>query len=460
MHYLSISPRRVRSIYSYVFLLLLCSTSLLAQNPNGNNLGRWISIRSNATIFNAGAQEYDFKYISQETSNLSFKPLESVKENLGFTDDNYWIKFNLENSSNQTQSYYLETGRPITDIVNLYLVDHDGAVRRQYSGDKIPFAEKTVLHRKSVFDIQLKPKEKVEAFIHLKSDGEVLMLPLRLYPKDTFFYLTYKEQVFYGFFYGILILAFIIYLFFYFALNDKTYIYYGLYALFIATLEFSLDGFFHEYITPGGGWFSDKAVLISAFLSLIFFNKYGRKFLSIAIHNRFLNFTNNLWNALLLISLVLLLLVPKLLAILYPIANLLGMLVILQMLVSMVYLKYKKIVVDGWFMIGITFLVLGFIVFILNNFNVLESSFFSNSSAKLGIGLEIIFLSISMSNRIRNLRMENERNQLLALQRSEDMNEIKSSLLSNISHELRTPLNLIMGMTSSLQNDVERYRIK
>ena len=444
-------------------IIFLFSASSLAQNPN--NLGESTSIRSSATIFNAGEQEYNFESIRNDANKLPFIPLQEVKKNLGFTASNYWIKFNLENSSDQAKSYYLETGRPITDVANLYLIDSNGNVITQFSGDKIPFAKKTVLHRKSVFDIQLKAKEKTEAYIHLKSDGEVLMLPLRLYPKDTFLYLTYKEQVFYGFFYGILILAFIIYLFFYFALDDKAYIYYGLYALFIATLEFSLDGFFHEYITPEGGWLSDRAVLISAFLSLIFFNRYGREFLSIANHSRFLSLTNNLWNVLLISSLALLLLVPGPLAILYPIANLLGMLVIVQMLVSIGFLMNKKVVVDGWFMVGITFLVLGFIVFILNNFNVLESSFFSNSSAKLGIGLEIIFLSISMSNRIRNLRMENEKNQLLALQRSEDMNEIKSSLLSNISHELRTPLNLIMGMTSSLQNDVsdtelnEKYKL-
>jgi CheY-like chemotaxis protein len=51
--------------------------------------------------------------------------------------------------------------------------------------------------------------------------------------------------------------------------------------------------------------------------------------------------------------------------------------------------------------------------------------------------------------------MENEKNQMLALQRAEDMNQIKSSFLSNISHELRTPLNLIMGVATSLQQNKE-----
>ncbi|GMN11472.1 hybrid sensor histidine kinase/response regulator [Croceitalea sp. MTPC9] len=434
-------------------IIFLVPYSIEAQSHDKVNFKESISIRSNASILSAGTQEYDFETINKKSKELPFVPLLEIKENLGFTDGNYWIKFNLENSAPQAKNYYLETGRPITDIANLYLVRANGQVSNQYSGDKIPFGEKTVLHRKSIFNINLGANEKVEAFIHLKSDGEVLMLPLRLYEKDTFLYLTYKEQVFYGFFYGILILAFIIYLFFYFALNDRAFIYYGLYAFFIATLQFTLDGFFHQYITPQGGWLSDRSVLIAALLSLTFFNKYGKQFLAIASHGKFLLITNNLFNILLLASLALLVCLPNALKVLYPIANVLGMLVIAQMIASIGFLKVKRVPVDGWFMIGISFLVLGFIVFILNNFNLVENSFLTDNGAKFGIGLEIIFLSISMSNRIRNLRMENEKNQLLALQRSEDMNQIKSSLLSNISHELRTPLNLIMGMTSSLQND-------
>ena len=130
------------------------------------------------------------------------------------------------------------------------------------------------------------------------------------------------------------------------------------------------------------------------------------------------------------------------------------------MITSLIALKLKKEKIDPYFVIGISFLVSGFVVFILNNFNTIENSFFTSNGTKFGIGLEIIFLSISMSNRIRDLRMQNEKNQLLALQRAEDMNEIKSSFLSNISHELRTPLNLIMGVATSLQENKEEDNLE
>lgn len=411
-----------------------------------------VSLRSKASVLLAGQNDFQFDEI-RNNPNLTFVPLITLKENLGFSNDNYWFTFPLENHSSKPVHYYLETARPITDVVDLYLVKENGTVTQQVNGDGIPFAEKTVQHRKSIFDIQIDPHQKMEAFIHIKSDGEVVMLPLNLYEKEQFFNLTYKEQVFYGFFYGILISACIIYLFFFFALKDRAFIYYGLYVLFIALMQFSLDGFFHQYFTPQGGWFSDRAVLLTAFISLFFFGKYGDKFLNLRENSKFLHIAGKVLGIGIVIGLLVLVAVPPLFQYCYPLANGIGILVLLHMIASLVVMKSKKMKVDPYFVVGISFLVFGFVVFILNNFNTIENSFFTNNGAKFGIGFEIIFLSISMSNRIRGLRMENEKNQLLALQRAEDMNEIKSSFLSNISHELRTPLNLIMGVANSLQQN-------
>ncbi|WP_332910640.1 sensor histidine kinase [Algoriphagus boritolerans] len=65
-----------------------------------------------------------------------------------------------------------------------------------------------------------------------------------------------------------------------------------------------------------------------------------------------------------------------------------------------------------------------------------------------------------MANRIRILRNEKEKAQGLALQRSEESNEIKSFFLANMSHELRTPLNAILGLSQSIMKEISDERIK
>jgi signal transduction histidine kinase/ActR/RegA family two-component response regulator len=445
--------RTTLNILSASAFLLFVVPAVQGQLVISENLENPVSLRPHAELFIAGQKSYSLQEISNLSHTGTFKPMTEFEENLGFSEAHFWIRFYLTNRTAETVNYYLETGRPITDQVSLYLKNGSGKIGLQKSGDAIPFNEKSISHRKSVFRVDLEPDQTVEAYVHLKSDGEVVMLPLDLIPEKSFLYQTYKEQLFYGFFYGILVLACIIYLFFYSAMRDTAFVYYGLYVLFIAMMQFSLDGLFHQYILPDGGYFSKRAVLFAALTSLFFFGNYGRKFLDISKHSKPLLIAFEIMSGITFISLLGLLAVPRFLAYCYPLANHIGLAILLLTIGSIVFLRIKKVKVDAFFIIGISFLVLGFVVFILNNLNLLPNSFITENGAKFGIGLEIIFLSLSMGNRIRNLRESNESNRLLALQRLEDMNDMKSSFISNISHELRTPLNLIMGVATTLRRD-------
>ena len=444
-----IDPKLLRKI-SIAAMFLLGAFSTYAQYTLTGAPEETVSLRPYAKLLVSGEKTYTLGQFIALSEKGTLAPMDDVKENFGFTNAHFWTYIRLDNSTQEKIHFYLDTARPITDEVSLYVKSSTGEIVSQYSGDAIPFSKKTVLHRKSVFQIELMPKEVIDVYIHLKSDGEVLMLPLNLVPEKMFLYETYKEQLFYGFFYGILILAFIIYIFFYSAMRDTAFIYYGLYVFFIAMLQFSLDGLFHQYVMPDGGFFSKRAVLFAALVSLFFFVNYGRKFLDIYKHSRSLWVGFQVLSGILLLALVGLTTVPGFLAICYPMANLIGLAVLSLMITTMVYLRIKKVAIDHFFVAGISFLVLGFVLFILNNLNLVQNSFITENGAKFGIGLEIVFLSLSMGNRIRNLRESNEQNQVLALQRLEDMNDMKSSFISNISHELRTPLNMIVGVADTL----------
>lgn len=438
-------------------LIIVCFifVSVKAQLIINDTHVEFISIRPQAELFLAGQETYSIDDILRLKNELPFSPLTNYKENYGFSDDNFWMKFEIQNDTERTVNYYLETGRPFTDEITLYQFGPDGRKDTQYSGDQIAFKQKSVMQRKSVFTIHLLPGETTSAFIHMKSDGQEVMLPLRLYSQNEFMFRSYNEQLFNGIFYGILMLAFIINLFFFFALKDSVFVYYSCYVLSIAMLQFALDGFFHQYVLPGGGRFLNQLTLASGSISIIFLFKYIGTFLRLKYCLRSMHKLFIILSVIVTICFIALFMAPKYLVLYYPITNLVGFTTIMLVIYSIVVLKFKKAPVDIFFMAGISFLILGFVLFILNNFNLVPNSFFTENGAKFGIGLEVIFLSISMSKRIQGLRMENEMNHTLALQRAEDMNEMKSSFLSNISHELRTPLNLIIGVATSLKNTKE-----
>lgn len=427
----------------------------------GDALPDVVSLYPYTSIADVGQQQLSIDYIIRNYATLNPKKLKTESDDLGFTDHNFWAKTQIKNTTGSQLTYYLETARPITDYVELYSIyDQTGTITKAISGDGIKCTDRSFDHRKTIFKINIPPQSSLTLYLHLKSDGEVINMPVTLYTPEAFLQLSSKEQLLFGFFYGILILASMLYLFFFFALREKTFLYYSMYVLFIGLMQFSLDGYFYQLFAPGSGWLSRHAVLFFALIAAVFLGKYGEVFLRIKEVNKTLyQFFYGLY-LISFVALLLLLFVPSQLPLYYPLANIIGLYVLSLIIFSIIYLKIKKKPVDAFFRIGVIFLILGFMIFILNNFGKIQSNFLTQHASKIGTGIEVIFLSLSMGNLIRRLRNEKIEYNRLALVKSEEMNELKSYFLSNISHELRTPLNAIMNLSNTISKETTDEKVK
>src|SRR5690606_37647463 len=126
-----------------------------------------------------------------------------------------------------------------------------------------------------------------------------------------------------------------------------------------------------------------------------------------------------------------------------PIGNLDGLISLLLILISLVKMRFRRIVIDRYFTVGILFLVIVFLEFVMNNSTLVTNNFYTLNIVKFGSGLEVIFLSLSMTNLIKRLRLKKESSQVEALKKSEEISQLKTYFMSNMSHELRTPINAI-----------------
>ncbi|MFV8328477.1 7TM diverse intracellular signaling domain-containing protein [Flavobacterium sp. ZS1P14] len=453
---------RVSNTLGLLFFMLFFTDTYSQYVFRSNAIPEEISLHNFTTIADVDQRNLDIQFVSANFNSLSPTKLKTESDDLGFTQNNFWSKTELENTTNLALDYYLETARPITDLIELYAIDGgSGKIIKTVSGDNIPYSKRSFdNNRKTIFKIKIAPKSNLKLFLHLKSDGEVIKIPIKLYSSESFIKMLLKEQLIYGIFYGILVIVAIIYFFFFFGLREKTFLYYSLYVVFVGLLQFSLDGFFFQFVTPHGGWFSNHAVLFFAIIAAFLSGKYSEVFLKIKQHSKTFYRLFTVSYALLFVLLFCAILLPSALLYCYMLVNVLALVFLILIICSIGYLYYKKKPIDSLFTIGIFFLILGFGVFILNNFGQVPNNFLTENSSKLGTGLEIVFLSLSMSNLIRNLK--NEKNELTrnALIRSEEMNDLKSYFLSNISHELRTPLNAIMNLTDSISNEVQDEKIR
>jgi len=383
--------------------------------------------------------------------DIDYKEVNSDNLNLGFTSANYWVKFKLENSSNDKLIYYLETARPITDKANLFVVGKD-AIEEFKSGDQIPFSERQVQHSATIFKLVLEPNSIQDIYMEFGSDGETINIPLHLFTESEFWIKNYKQQLFFGLFYGLLLLAGIVYSFFYTSLKEKTFLYYGCYVFSIALLQGALDGFIFEFVFFKSGYLNSRIVLVLALFSNFFLLKYFECFLKVDINlNRFKRFYNAIYLVLVLLF-IMVFMSSKTLELVYPLSNINGLVSLILILGTIFTMRYKNMPIDGYFLIGVFFLVGGLFTFVMTNLSVLPYNFYTLNSVKFGSGLEVVFLSLSMTNLLKKLREDNEVSQELALVKSQEISHLKTFFMSNMSHELRTPINAIMGIAETELN--------
>ncbi|RZJ67831.1 MAG: hybrid sensor histidine kinase/response regulator [Flavobacterium sp.] len=441
-------------------LFLCCSVANAQFVFSSKNLPDEVSILETSSIANVGHAKFSFDDIKSGKVKPDFKSVKGRLGNLGFTKDTYWVKFSLENKLAEPVKYYLETAEPVTDNVDLYLVSSTGRTYLQRSGDNLAFSNRAVADRKSVFDISLDKGETVQAFMEVKNDGEKNNLPLKLIKPSKLLERTYHDQLIMGIFFGILAVIAITYLFFYFALKETSFLHYSLYVMFMALCQFALDGFFHQYFGTGDSWISRHTVIISAILSCYFFGRYSVTVLDIKNQNNILHRSYQALFIALTVLLAAVLFIPPFLEYAYPIINILTIIGILLIFATVVTKFVRKQEIDMYYVGGIVILFLCIALAVSMNFGVFPDDFATDNITKPGIALEIIALSLSMANRIKLLKTKKEELQAVALQKSEEMNDIKSYFLSNMSHELRTPLNAILGLVSSMETETDAEKIK
>ncbi|PKR80052.1 hypothetical protein CW751_11840 [Brumimicrobium salinarum] len=366
---------------------------------------------------------------------LKYDSIHKPIETIDFTSSRWIVKFNARNPFS-AKKLALETGRPITDKVNLYEVKNKEIVNTWKSGDFMPFADKTVKHRKNIFPIDFEKNETKHFYLVLESDGEMINLPLTFWEQRSFYIDDYSNNLFHGFYFGVLAVVVIIFFFFYIILKEISFLYYILYVAFQFMLQFSLEGFTHQFFFPNSVYLSSISVLLSAAGAVIFVILYAANFLKIKQRSKKWNkYFNGILLALLLIVIMSLIPGPTH-AFAYPLVNLLSLVGTVSIIIAIISLNRKGYKVNKAFSLGFIILIVGSTIFILGNLGIFGDAMISELSLKISSGLEILALSLSMAQRYKELQEEKENIQQEALETLEIQVEDRTKELRQKREEL------------------------
>ena len=377
--------------------------------------------------------------------NDSFAVMETENPAVQFTKSRFWMKFSLTNESD-FWDFILETARPITDKVFFYLVNENNEVLQVLkNGDDFNYYEKDIPHRKNLFPVQIKNGETQHIYIAIISGGEGILLPLMVHEKMAFFKQDYKDQFKNGFYYGLICLVIVIYFFFYLLLKDRSFLYYILYVFFQGLLQFSLDGYSHHHFFPDNAYMASRFPPFAGAVAIIFMLVYVNNFLKLAKTNPTLNRIFIGAGILIGIALIFTFLPGEFHFISYPMVNGFSLLSIVLSVGTIFYLKIKGRAIDIYFTVAFVVLILGAILFILGNFGIIQNASISLNALKVCSVIEIVILSISMSYKYRQLQIDKETAQAVALRNLEGQVIERTSEIESQRAELAFKNNEIVS---------------
>ena len=111
----------------------------------------------------------------------------------GWIAASHKMGFSLKNSSDR-EKFFIETARPLTNIADLYFFNSLGEIQVLKNGDESPFALREIKHRKIIFPIELAKTQVTDFYLHLKCDGEVLIVPIKVWTPEAFENQDYKNK--------------------------------------------------------------------------------------------------------------------------------------------------------------------------------------------------------------------------------------------------------------------------
>lgn len=167
----------------------------------------------------------------------------------GLTSSVIWLKFEVLNKSG-SDLWLLELSNPLVDSVNLFVSYPDSRIDAYITGIEHPFAMRPYRHRNLVFPVNIKQEQTVQIYLRVTS-GMSLKLPLKMWREEALVLAEERNHLFYGLFFGCVLMLMLIHLLMYYNLGDKTHVMFVLFIMSFFLTQSNGFGFSFQYWWPG-----------------------------------------------------------------------------------------------------------------------------------------------------------------------------------------------------------------
>jgi len=394
----------------------------------------------------------------------------------GILDTDIWFKVKLKNGiPDKEENWIVELAYEHYDTLEFYHRDNHGKFKMVLTGDRTPFNTREIYYKNFAFPVDLKDTTEQTLFFHIKGEGS-LQFPLYIQNPHAFYASQEKRNLTYGIFYGILVIMLFYNIFIYFSLKDRLYLYYVFANTCVLIFYLGYSGYGFEYFWPDHPDLNYKLIPFSTLFTGLSYVIFARYFLD---SKKFLPVIDVIFK--ITLGIYFLMIVFTFFSN-YVISLTIGTVSATFSSALILYSSYASWYKGSKFArimaLAFSSYLLGILLLTSNINGFISRSFVVAHSMEIGTAIEITLLSLALSDKFSQLRIEKETAQieLISVQRKineelekkvkertglineqktelEELNNLNHKLLSIISHDLRGPLNAFQSLLSMMLKD-------
>lgn len=405
--------------------------------------------------------------------------------NFGFTQSTYWIKLTASRKQELPAEWIIKIPYLGLDQIDFYAPDRPPVT----TGSTRDIKSRALYHRFFVFPVSFDTTPQ-DYYFRVKSTNS-LTVPIEIYERQTFVESTQKELIVQFLYFGGLLALIIYNVQLYFALRDKTYLFYGVFGLLMGLGIFAGNGFGRILFWPEQPLWDQISMSVLLSIGASFSILFARSFLKTS------RLTPKIDLFLKLLIVCYLTVGIGLITTLWDFSTTYFWFQMLMVLTAPYFILIStaavRVLILGhesakFYLAAWGFLCSGVIFATLRIFDWVPTNILTTYAIQIGLGLEMLFLSYALAYRIRIERAKREQAQNDALkshqlmvdtltkseetlehQVAERTTQLKKSLESEkklheqyvrfgamISHEFRNPLNNIQSQADLL---VREHRV-
>ena len=389
----------------------------------------------------------------QLVPNADFKSLGSLANNLGISDNCYWLKFYVRNEDKQ-HNLTIEFISPYIPEIQFFFKSPQSTLKSKKTGLIFPLNSRTEKHFNYHFNLTIKPGESGVCYLNIKKPMTSLFFDIFVWDKTERLIYNEKERSFLGFYFFILFLFISIMAFAQLIVKINRYHWFYIFSSIFFTGIIFLDlGLGNLFLFTSKPIFSFLSVFILVTLFFICHTQFLRQFLKGQKNERFFSIYFKFLYTLLIILLIFNDLIDK----------------------RLIFSNLSVLFIFSFRVIGGILLLLEYMGYSKNmvHFNQTYLDFFYpitftlNSAFMLGFVIEIVGIFIVIAYRVLKIYHQNAEN---LLRNSEERINNFSALMMGIEHErqriaqdLHDGLGVLLStikMKLSIENETEQKQQK